>query len=60
MQGFGSAERRFKMKTENLIIRVSEQLKQQAEELATSKQMSVSEYLRYLIQREVDNCDSKI
>jgi antitoxin component of RelBE/YafQ-DinJ toxin-antitoxin module len=43
------------VKTEILKLRISEQLKHQAEEMANKKQMSISEFIRYLIQKEVDN-----
>jgi antitoxin component of RelBE/YafQ-DinJ toxin-antitoxin module len=42
------------MKTEKIEVRLSEQLKQQAEEMAKKKQMHLSEFIRYLLQREID------
>jgi len=48
------------MKTEKIEVRLSEQLKQQVEEMASKKEMSLSEFVRYLIQREVDKNDTSL
>ena len=42
------------MKTQNVMIRISEELKTEFEKIAASKQMSVSEYIRYLMRKETE------
>lgn len=42
------------MKNTQVIIRIGEDLKRRAEEKAKSQDMSLSELIRYLLQREVE------
>ena len=42
------------MKNTQVIIRIGEDLKRKAEEKAKAKDMSLSELIRYLLQREVE------
>lgn len=41
-------------KNEVMVIRISEQDKQRAKEAAEKRQMSLSEWVLYLIRREID------
>lgn len=47
------------MKTLNLIIRISEKDKENLRKLAESRQMSMSEFVTYLIRREADKMSIK-
>lgn len=47
------------MKTLNLIIRISEKDKENLRKLAESRQMSMSEFVTYLIRREADKIGIK-
>lgn len=42
------------MKTTNLIIRISEKDKEDVKRMAEERQMTMSEFLTYLIRREAD------
>ena len=42
------------MKTQNVMIRISEELKTEFEKIADSKNMTVSEYIRYLMRKETE------
>ena len=42
------------MKTQNVMVRISEELKTEFEKIAALKQMSVSEYIRYLMRKETE------
>ena len=42
------------MKTQNLIVRITPELKDEFERIADSKNMTVSEYIRYLMRKETD------
>lgn len=43
------------MKTQNLMVRITPELKEEFERIALSKQMTVSEYIRYLMRKETEN-----
>lgn len=47
------------MKTLNLVIRISEKDKENLRKLAESTQMSMSEFVTYLIRREADKMSIK-
>jgi len=47
-----------KFKVDSIGIKVNPKMKKALEQIATKHEMSVSEYVRYLIQKSIDNENS--